>query len=55
MIRTAPVLRTVAAGVTMIAVTFGLARYGYGLLLPDLQAGLAVNASGLPQARPPPA
>ena len=30
----------VPAGVGMIAVSFGLARYGYGLLLPDMRAAL---------------
>ncbi|ALG10549.1 hypothetical protein AOZ06_29905 [Kibdelosporangium phytohabitans] len=28
----------------MIAVTFGLARYGYGLLLPDMQSHLRISA-----------
>jgi predicted MFS family arabinose efflux permease len=40
-----PVLRTIVPGAAMIAVTFGLARYGYGLLLPDMQAGLHLDAS----------
>ena len=33
----------------MIAVTFGLARYGYGLLLPDMRAetGMSAGAAGL--------
>lgn len=35
--------RTVVPGVAMIAVTFGLARYGYGLLLPEMQSDLAVR------------
>ncbi|GAA5142331.1 hypothetical protein GCM10023340_05620 [Nocardioides marinquilinus] len=41
--------RTVLPGVAMIAITFGLARYGYGLLLPDMQRdlGLAPSAAGL--------
>lgn len=39
------VLRTVVPGVGMIAVTFGLARYGYGLLLPDMQASLGVDTA----------
>lgn len=30
--------RTVLPGAAMIAVSFGLARYGYGLLLPEMQA-----------------
>lgn len=29
----------------MIAVTFGLARYGYGLLLPEMQSELAMSAN----------
>lgn len=41
--------RTVLPGAAMIAVTFGLARYGYGLLLPDMQSelGMSANAAGL--------
>jgi predicted MFS family arabinose efflux permease len=36
-------------GTLMIAVTFGLARYGYGLLLPDMRAeiGMSSSAAGL--------
>ncbi|MFC7495864.1 MULTISPECIES: MFS transporter [unclassified Nocardioides] len=36
-------------GTAMIAVTFGLARYGYGLLLPDMKADLGIGpgAAGL--------
>ncbi|HYG93229.1 MAG TPA: MFS transporter [Nocardioides sp.] len=36
-------------GTAMIAVTFGLARYGYGLLLPDMKAdiGIGPGAAGL--------
>ena len=39
----------VPAGVAMVAVTFGLARYGYGLLLPDMRAdlGIGVGTAGL--------
>jgi predicted MFS family arabinose efflux permease len=36
---------TVLPGAAMIAVTFGLARYGYGLLLPEMQAELAMSAN----------
>jgi predicted MFS family arabinose efflux permease len=36
--------RTVVPGVAMIAVTFGLARYGYGLLLPEMRAEFAMGA-----------
>lgn len=31
----------------MVAVTFGLARYGYGLLLPDLRAALQLDSAAL--------
>ncbi len=33
----------VPAGVGMIAVSFGLARYGFGLLLPDMRATLGIT------------
>jgi predicted MFS family arabinose efflux permease len=36
---------TVLPGAAMIAVTFGLARYGYGLLLPEMQSELAMSAN----------
>ncbi len=36
-------LLLVPAGVGMIAVSFGLARYGYGLLLPDMRASLDLD------------
>jgi predicted MFS family arabinose efflux permease len=41
--------RTVLPGVAMIAITFGLARYGYGLLLPEMRAefGMGADAAGL--------
>jgi predicted MFS family arabinose efflux permease len=39
------VLRIVLPGTAMIAVSFGLARYGYGLLLPEMRADLALDAS----------
>jgi predicted MFS family arabinose efflux permease len=32
-------------GTAMIAVTFGLARYGYGLLLPDMKADIGIGPS----------
>ncbi|MGI8680353.1 MAG: MFS transporter [Jatrophihabitans sp.] len=38
--------RTVLPGAAMIAVTFGLARYGYGLLLPEMQADLHFSPAG---------
>lgn len=37
------VLRTVLPGTAMIAVSFGLARYGYGLLLPEMRADLGLD------------
>ncbi len=37
------VRRTLLPGVAMIAVTFGLARYGYGLLLPEMRADLGMG------------
>ncbi len=42
--RTRSTWRTVAPGAAMIAVTFGLARYGYGLLLPEMRADLDMSA-----------
>ncbi len=43
------VMGVLVPGTLMIAVTFGLARYGYGLLLPDMRAeiGLSASAAGL--------
>jgi predicted MFS family arabinose efflux permease len=35
----------IAAGTALIAVTYGLARYGYGLYLPTLRAEFALSAS----------
>ncbi|MFL4493912.1 MFS transporter [Streptomyces sp. VTCC 41912] len=45
----ASVRRLTLAGVAAIGVTFGFARYGYGLLLPELRAefGLSVSLVGL--------
>jgi len=40
-----PVPLTVASGVAVIAVAFGLARYGYGLLLPDIRADLGFDTT----------
>ena len=42
-----PTLRLVSAGAATVAVSFGLARYGYGLLLPDLRAALDLDGSWL--------
>ena len=40
-------LRLVSAGVAAVAVAFGLARYGYGLLLPDIRADLGLGTAVL--------
>lgn len=44
-----PAALTMVPGAAMIAVTFGLARYGYGLLLPDMRDELSLSsgAAGL--------
>jgi predicted MFS family arabinose efflux permease len=42
-----PAVRLVSAGAACIAVTFGLARYGYGLMLPDLRAALDLDSATL--------
>jgi predicted MFS family arabinose efflux permease len=39
----AATLQVVLPGAAMIAVTFGLARYGYGLLLPEMRAELELD------------
>ncbi|MFH5227807.1 MFS transporter [Antrihabitans spumae] len=46
---TSATVHTVLPGAAMVGVTFGLARYGYGLLLPDMQSDLALTpgAAGL--------
>lgn len=41
----APWLAVACSGAAFIAVTFGLARYGYGLLLPDMRADLGIDAT----------
>lgn len=38
-------MRVLIPGTLMIAVTFGLARYGYGLLLPDMRAEIEMSSS----------
>lgn len=38
------VMSVLLPGAAMIAVTFGLARYGYGLLLPDMRAEIDLTA-----------
>ena len=42
-----PAARVVSAGAASVAVSFGLARYGYGLLLPDLRAALDLDSAAL--------
>ena len=44
-----PVAAVLVPGTAMIAVTFGLARYGYGLLLPEMRTdlGMSATAAGL--------
>src|SRR5699024_12817271 len=37
--------RLVFPGITMIAVTYGLARFSYGLLLPNISQDLAMSPS----------
>ncbi|YBV94654.1 MFS transporter (plasmid) [Phyllobacteriaceae bacterium JZ32] len=39
-------LNLVAAGFTLTALTYGLARFAFGLLLPDVRADLAIDAAG---------
>jgi predicted MFS family arabinose efflux permease len=48
-VHTPALVRSVLPGVAMIAVTFGFARYGYGLLLPEMQSelGIGSHAAGL--------
>lgn len=40
-------LALAAAGSACVATAFGMARYGYGLLLPDIQGDLALSATTL--------
>jgi hypothetical protein len=42
-----PALALAVAGSATIATAFGMARYGYGLLLPDIQDDLALGATAL--------
>jgi predicted MFS family arabinose efflux permease len=43
--RTVSTAAVLLPGTAMIAVTFGLARYGYGLLLPDMKAEVGIGPS----------
>jgi predicted MFS family arabinose efflux permease len=40
-------LRLASAGIGVVGVTFGMARYGYGLLLPDIRASYGLSSSAL--------
>ena len=40
-------LRLMAAGIAMVGMTFGLARYGYGLLLPEMRKAFDVSSATL--------
>src|ERR687895_616802 len=42
-----PAFRLISAGAVIVGITFGLARYGYGLLLPDLRAALELDSATL--------
>src|SRR3954452_22425876 len=39
--------RVVGAGIGVVAVAYGLARYGYGLLLPDMRASFGLSSGAL--------
>jgi fucose permease len=39
--------RIVCAGIAAVGVSFGFARYGYGLLLPDIRAGYGLGSAAL--------
>jgi predicted MFS family arabinose efflux permease len=40
-------VRLIAAGIAMVGTTFGLARYGYGLLLPDIRRSFRLSSAEL--------
>jgi predicted MFS family arabinose efflux permease len=40
-------LRLIAAGIAMVGTTFGLARYGYGLLLPEIRHSFGLSNAAL--------
>jgi predicted MFS family arabinose efflux permease len=42
-----PTWRLVSAGVGVVAVSYGLARYGYGLLLPDMRNAFGLSSAAL--------
>jgi predicted MFS family arabinose efflux permease len=43
----APALRIATAGIGVVGVTFGMARYGYGLLLPDIRRAYGLGPATL--------
>lgn len=40
-------MRVVSAGIASVGAAFGFARYGYGLLLPDIRADYALSSAAL--------
>jgi predicted MFS family arabinose efflux permease len=40
-------LRVAVAGIGVVGASFGMARYGYGLLLPDIRAGYGLTSGAL--------
>jgi predicted MFS family arabinose efflux permease len=40
-------LRLTSAGIGVVGASFGMARYGYGLLLPDIRAGYGLTSGAL--------
>jgi predicted MFS family arabinose efflux permease len=40
-------LRLASAGIGVVGASFGMARYGYGLLLPDIRAGYGLTSGAL--------
>lgn len=42
-----PSLRLASAGVAVVGASFGMARYGYGLLLPDIRAAYGLSSGQL--------
>lgn len=45
--RTSSAVAVAAAGVAVIGATFGMGRYGYGLLLPDIRASFQLSSGAL--------
>ena len=45
--RPGPSLRLASAGIAVVGVSFGMARYGYGLLLPDIRAAYGLSSGEL--------